>query len=553
MSCIKITKKIILLLVCLTTFFLSLMCCPNQTKADVKRTIVAFDKENAYSYIKNIECKIDDKKEEVTFRFEFGEEIPRTDDAYIYLFEFSTYEKEKLSENCIPVGKALKDKEVFLHVKYEDRFLFSRFVPAILHDGSYYALSDGKYISNPEILASNTSSPIQIESKKGILFDANTIDKDEFYDLQVKRVAYNIPLSYIIGDSENKDAPTIEYEYNGEIYHFNGYLCAGFDSLFSYLTSEGVHCTAIILNDWNRKHLEIIHPKSRTRTRQSMYYAFNTAEEDGVRLMEATAKFLAERYSGGEYGLVSDWVLANEINQQAIWNYMATDDLDYYTDSFEKSFRTFYNAIKSNYSNAKVYFSIDHDWNDNYGNNEKFFNGRDLLYKFNTYANRGGNYDWSLAIHPYPAPLTRVRFWKAYNDKTEKASVVTPMNLSAVTEVLKKDEFLDSNGDVRNISVTELGFSSRAGEKLQAAAFAYSYYIIENNEYISSYLLNRETDDKGALKSGLALGIYNNDYSPKYIKDVFRNIDSDEGKKYIPEMLEIIGSGSLEEALSWAE
>ena len=175
------------------------------------------------------------------------------------------------------------------------------------------------------------------------------------------------------------------------------------------------------------------------------------------------------------------------------------------------------------------------------------------MYKFNTYANRGGNYDWSLAIHPYPAPLTRVRFWKAYNDKTEKASVVTPMNLSAVTEVLKKDEFLDSNGDVRNISVTELGFSSRAGEKLQAAAFAYSYYIIENNEYISSYLLNRETDDKGALKSGLALGIYNNDYSPKYIKDVFRNIDSDEGKKYIPEMLEIIGSGSLEEALSWAE
>lgn len=553
MSCIKITKKIILLLVCLTTFFLSFMCFPNQTKADVKRTIVAFDKENAYSYIKNIECKIDEKKEAVTFRFEFGEEIPRTDDAYIYLFEFSTYEKEKLSENCIPVGKALKDKEVFLNVKYEDRFLFSRFVPAILHDGNYYALSDGKYISNPEILASNTSSPIQIESKKGILFDANTIDKDEFYDLQVKRVAYNIPLSYIIGDSENKDAPTIEYEYNGEIYHFNGYLCAGFDSLFSYLTSEGVHCTAIILNDWNRKHLEIIHPKSRTRTRQSMYYAFNTAEEDGVRLMEATAKFLAERYSGGEYGLVSDWVLANEINQQAIWNYMATDDLDYYTDSFEKSFRTFYNAIKSNYSNAKVYFSIDHDWNDNYGNNEKFFNGRDLLYKFNTYANRGGNYDWSLAIHPYPAPLTRVRFWKAYNDKTEKASVVTPMNLSAVTEVLKKDEFLDSNGDVRNISVTELGFSSRAGEKLQAAAFAYSYYIIENNEYISSYLLNRETDDKGALKSGLALGIYNNDYSPKYIKDVFKNIDSEEGKKYIPEMLDIIGSGSLEEALSWAE
>ena len=93
---------------------------------------------------------------------------------------------------------------------------------------------------------------------------------------------------------------------------------------------------------------------------------------------------------------------------------------------------------------------------------------------------------------------------------------------------------------------------TKAGEKLQAAAFAYCYYIIEDNKYINSFLLNRQTDDTAALKSGLALGIYNNDYSEKLLHDVFKNIDSPEGAAYIDEMLEIIGADSLEEALSWA-
>ena len=49
-----------------------------------------------------------------------------------------------------------------------------------------------------------------------------------------------------------------------------------------------------------------------------MYYAFNTEEEAGVRAIEAAALFLSQRYSGGEYGLIHDWVIANEINQQKV-------------------------------------------------------------------------------------------------------------------------------------------------------------------------------------------------------------------------------------------
>lgn len=519
----------------------------------IEDLLVPFDVENALSYCANVRSNISETRDSVTLSFIFYKGIPESDDDNVYLFEFSTYEDEEISGDVKPIGTFEKSMDMVMQVPFKERYLFSRFVPAILVEGSYIPLYNGQYITNPDILADNIDLYPIVESKKGILLDSNTIDKAALYDLNVKRAVYNIPLSLIIGETSNDTIPTIEYEYNGETYYFNGYFCAGYDSLFTYLREQGIHSTAIILNDWNKKNPEIMHPKSRRKTGKSLYYAFNTEEEDGVRLMEATAMFLAERYSGGEHGMVYDWVIANEINQHKIWNYMDTDDLDYYTESFEKSFRTFFNAIKAHYCNANVYFSIDHDFNDNGGNNRRFFNGRELLYKYNEYALKGGNYDWNLSIHPYPDPLTRVKYWNGSFDKTEEAGVITPMNLSSLTDVMRKEEMLDTDGQVREIAVTELGFSSKAGEKLQAAAFAYCYYIIENNEYINSFLLNRQTDDTEALKSGLALGIYNNDYSPKYIKDVFTNVDSSAGDKYIPEMLEIIGAESLEEALSWAE
>lgn len=514
--------------------------------------MVDFDADNAFIYCRNPVCRIDEDRNNIMFSCSFESGIPITDDEMIYLFEIATYETESTFDDKKPVISADIRKNVRIKLEYADRMLFARFVPAVKYEGKYIPISYGQYITNPEILADNTQPYLEVGSKKGLLLDANTLYSDKFEDLDVKRVVYNIPLSYVCGKSDNSEYPTIEYEYNGETYYFNGYLLAGFDSLFRYLTEEGCHNTAIILNDWNRNYPELIHPMARNKTWQSMYYAFNTEEEAGVRLLEATAMFLAQRYSGSEYGMVYDWVIANEVNQQAIWNYMSTDDIFYYTDSFERSFRTFYNAIKSKYAYANVYYSIDNEWNDNGGNNRRFFNGKDLVSVFNYIATSRGNYDWGLALHPYPMPLTKVKFWNGEHDKSHEAKVVTPMNLSVITDMMKQEEFLDTKGNVRNIGVTELGFSSKAGQKLQAAAFAYCYYIIEDNEYINSFLLNRQTDDTEALKSGLALGIYNNNYSSKIIADVFTNIDNKKGDEYIPEMLEIIGADSLEEALERA-
>lgn len=519
--------------------------------------IVGFTEEDEYNYGSDYTCRVFKigTEVEVSFAFRFNEKIPASDDDMVYLFALGASDGETLSEiqniEDRLVALTYKDKFVSFKFPYSNHLLFKKYVPAIKYENSYKPLNEGQFITNPELLADNQEDYPILSSKKGILLDANTLGTDKLTGLNVKRVVFNVPLSMITGETEDEEYPTIEYEYDGEIFHFNGYRCMLFDSLFTYLTDNGYHTTAIILNDWNSDFLHIIHPLSRRKSGKSMYYAFNTAEADGVKLIEATAAFLAGRYSG-EHGMVHDWIIANEINQQKIWNYMNTSDVDYYVSEFEKGFRIFYNAIKSNYANAKVYYSVDHDWNDNGGFAGGFFNGKDIVSIFNDKAKLHGDYDWGLSIHPYPQPLTRTRFWSGSFNKNKDAAIVTPMNLSAVTSMLTEDDFLSPLGNVRDIGITELGFTSANGEELQAAAFAYCYYIIEDNEYINSFLLNRQTDDNESLKSGLRLGLYNNDYTDKAIAEVYANIDTENGDEYIQRMLSIIGKNSLEEALEAA-
>ncbi len=524
------------------------------TEEKLKEGTIVLNEEQISSYGSITECIFQEDKETVALSLSMSE-IPRSDDHLIYLFAFDIYETCDFTGEFDrePIASAKKDRNAKLQWKYENRQLFQQFVPALLFDGRYIPLAAASCITNPEMLADGSVSVEPPKSKKGLLLDPQMLQTPMLTDLDVKYAIYNIPLSHILGETTHEALPTITYEYEGRTYKFNGASINGYDNLFSYLTESGMNSTAIILNDWNDDCPELIHPLSRDKEVGAYYYAFNTADEEGCRYLEAIASFLAERYSGKEYGLVSNWVIANEINQYKIWNYMNTDDPDLYAAEFEKAMRIFYNAAKSSYADANVYFSIDHDWNNNNGDNKDHFNAKDILEKINDLAQLKGNYDWGLAIHPYPNPLTRVNYWTETYDKTVNAPILTLMNLSTVTDVLKRDEYLERNGDVRSIMVTELGFTSASGEKLQAAAFAYCYYIIEANPYVDAFIMNRQTDALEEVKQGLSFGIYGLDQTPKYIFDTFKYIDTDEAEEHTEFMLNILGAESLEEALSWAQ
>lgn len=479
-------------------------------------------------------------------------QIPESDDAYLYLFARECYE-DSVKLIGTPVVSWLKGKECEVSFPYEENYLFEQFVPALLIDGKYVPIGRGIYLKNPELLAENQDDYPDVESKKGLLLDPTMLGTEELTDLGVKHAIYNIPLSAIMGETTDEAYPSIVYKHEGNEYVFNGAAINGYDNLFTYLAMEGMCTTAVILNDWNDDYLEMIHPEARNKSNGAYYFMFNTKEKDGAEMLQAVACFLAERYCGEEHGLIHNWIIANEINQHKTWNYMDTKDSAYYIQEYEKAFRIFYQAIRSCYASAKVYFSIDHEWNSNGGSNRVYFNGKDMIEQFNDMAAQHGNYDWGVALHPYPEPLTRVNYWSQKYDKTEDAKLLTIMNLSVLTDMLQQKKYLNPEGEVRDITISELGFSSRFGEKLQAAAFAYGYYIVEANPYIDALLLNRQTDASEEMRQGLSFGIYERDGSEKYLKEIYSYIDTEQAEEYTEFILNVLGAESMEEALSWAK
>lgn len=461
--------------------------------------------------------------------------FPESDSDDIYLFALNTY------ETSIPAGaepvdtyRIEKTKATFeffanLNNRQANSRMFKKFVVAAKVDGNYKIISKSRYITNPEAVAKyNTYTPSS--SIKGLLVDPNRLNTGELEDLGVKQAAYNIPFSKITGQTTSANYPTIHYTYNGKTYAIDGQSVAEYDIVFGSLSKKGIRVTAILLNDMNYEYPELVHPQARSGS-TAPYVMFNGAEESGIDAMAAIATFLAERYSGSGHGTVSNWIIANEINARKQWNYMEYTDVYTYSKEYAQAFRVFYNAIKSVNGEAEIYMPLDQTWNRNHNDNN--YDARDIIDNFNTIIKEKGNIDWQLAYHPYPVPLTNAAFWNtgAYYKKLTVDSVDTAMinmkNVHVVTDYLQREDFLMESGEPRHVLLSEQGFtSSSGGEGVQAAAFAYAYYIAEANSQINGFLLNRQTDAPEEVAQGLAFGLNHSNGAHKQVYNVFKLIDT---------------------------
>ncbi len=474
-----------------------------------------------------------------------AEGLPKSDDKYYYLFALNTYDT-KLSESDEYLIREYKDSEVSfsvnLNYKQSGSRLFKKFVVAVKQKGVFVPVSGTKYITNPEAVAKYTAAFPVAASKKGLLVDPNKLRGNELDDLGVKQAAYNIPIARILGPTTNGNYPTVSYQYNGKSYSFNGQVISEYDLVFGTLTAKGITTTAILLNNYSPAYPQLIHPKARGGG-SAPYYAFNAAEEAGVEYIAAVGSFLAERYSGNSgHGRVSSWIIANEVNARKEWNHMEKVSVEEYTEEYAKAVRVFYNAIKSVTANAKVYISLDQQWDRNMKNNPNY-DARDILDEFNRNVSNKGNIDWGLAIHPYSVPLTNSKFWASskYVNNTVSSPMLTMGNISMMTDYMQQKQFLTEEGEVRSITLSELGYTAHSGEALQAAAFAYAYYIIANNQHIDSFLLNRQTDAGEEVAQGLSFGLNNQGGGHRQLYTVFKYIDTPEHEKYTEFAKGIIG------------
>ena len=453
-------------------------------------------------------------------------------DGSVYIFEIKPYQNDLSGRSDYLAKGNIGANQKFsfpLHAGPGELRLYSAFVPAVKVGGRYEMIANRRYIENPEIVAEN-QEPALNPGKKGLRVDPNILD--DALSLNIKHAGVDIPTQRFFGNG-------INYTYESKTYKINKELIDQLDAEVKRLSDSGVAVTAILLNAWNQTVPEL-NPLGVTELpkEQAVYYGFNVESEAGFRAVKAMASFLAKRYNGKNgHGKITNWVVGNEINNQ-YWNYMGDLDVSAYTSKFQRAFRVFYTAMKSVSANDNIMFSLDHYWN-------MFpeaapvgkYKGKDILLAFHNYEEAECYMDYGLALHPYPYPIYSPNFWDddttgRVND-TMDSPIVNFKNLHVITDFMQMDSMKNRKGQVRKIFLTEEGFSSIAKgvdkSTEQAAAVAYSYFIVDNNPYISAYLMSRQEDNEDETKHGLSFGlssIVDHQLVPKPAHEVFKWIDN---------------------------
>ncbi|MCR5770426.1 MAG: hypothetical protein K6G87_04225 [Butyrivibrio sp.] len=470
--------------------------------------------------------------------------VPSSADGLYHLYAQNVYDTGVTgTEVATAAAGKTATFTVALNNNSASSMLYKKFVIATSQGGVMTQVSNAAYITNPEVLATHTVARVQA-GKKGIIPESTMIHSGDIVTLGIDQCSYNLLMSQLL----NKSGAQIAYNYNGKTYNFNAGTVQAYDWLISMFKQNNISCTMVLLNDWHSDTTSI-NPLSRSAGHS--YYAYNAADQSGVELLAAIGSFLASRYSNQGLGQIDNFVIGNEINARYLWNYMSNVDVTTYTVENANAFRVFYNAIKSQNANANVYTCIDQMWASTNEPN-RYYAGKDYIDIFNSYISSEGNIDWSLAVHPYDVPLTNSYAWNnstKYVTHDISSPYVAMQNIEVVTDYMCTSTFKAPDGDVRSIICSEVGYSSTAGEAIQAAAITYAYEVAMHNQYIDAFIYNKEMDAAVEMAQGLSLGLVTSGGAHKQAYTYYQNLDGANAQQYINAAAATIGVTDLNSIL----
>lgn len=423
-------------------------------------------------------CQLTDSKT-ITLSCTFPEN-PICDDNMLYVYALSPFVYD-IPANAQPIQTlSVSASPVFTFSLYDESGntrLYQKFAVGVKSNGSIIMISHPQYITNPELLATNTR-PRQNRALK-------SVQGTNFWNVELSRHDY-------------------------------------FESSVTTIQLMNSNSDGIYTNPLARSYARA----TDTHPGLSFYYMPNAAEADGVKALAASCTAYAKD------GNVENFILGNEVNVRK-WNYMTWTDWDSYVREYSQAFRVAYNAIKSVNANAHVFVCIDLSWDRNrptsHSEYYEYMDAKDFLTSFNNKIRQEGNIDWSIAHHPYPAPLTCSLFW---NDsvggdvpychaQVKSNKLVTFENLSVLTDFMQTPDMLSPTGNVRHLILSEIGLTNAQGEEVQAAALCASYVAAEQNPYVEEiiYLLSDCEAGVNTTLSGKSL-------------DMFQKMDSAEANTY---------------------
>ena len=454
-------------------------------------------------------------KDSVSIKATIKKRVKSSDDFY-YLVKVNP------AKNTVEtvLDKRLKAKKIDFDLDTKDKVnVVSKFGIAIKQNGKYKLISATTYITNPEKAAVNTAKYYLPASKKGIhgASDAN---------LGAKHTLANININELI--SNKKDGES--YVYNGKIYYFNpvqkGYV--------KECNESGIAVTMVVFMNWSDANKDLIYPSARTKGKH--YYALNTVDEKARETLEAAFCYLGEVYSK-EDCFVSNWVLGNEVNSPAMWNYAGNLDLDQYSKVYAQAFQMLSYGIKSSSANARIFVPLDNAWG--IPISQMGWNGKTFLKAFDKALEKEcPKVTWNLAYHAYSYPLTSAAYeGHMHLTKEDNTPYVGMYNIEVLTKYIKKQY-----GAKTRIILSEQGYTATMGEEKQAASIAYGYYKAQFNSMIDAYIIRAQKDNAAEVAGGLSMGLSTTSNKHRQAYTVFKYMDTPKSETYTKKYLKTIGA-----------
>ncbi len=418
--------------------------------------------------------------------------------------------------------KVYKKKKISFSLKTSENqgYAVSMFGIAVKKNGNYKLISSSSYVNNPEKSAGNKSKYKLGKTKKGIQFYTSM---NEIDDCGAKNNFLNLTVSMLCSNA------TVPYQYNGKTYYFN--QMDVYREIVSECNKKGINVTMQIMLDWTAGHTDLIHPNARVAG-AAPYYSWNVYTSSAREKMEAIFSYLGNIF-GKKNCYVSNWVLGNEVNNPKAWNYKGGMTEHAYFRTYTIAFRSLYYAVRSQYSNARVFICTDNFWNTSVAGG---YSAKHVITSFNWHLKRvQKGLKWNLAYHAYSSPLTYTNFWQGFGvTDDEHSPYVTMKNLSVLTNYIKRNY-----GSSVRVILSEQGYSSSWGQANQAAAIAYSYYIAACNPMVDAFIIRSYYDHPVEVAQGLRMGI-----KGKESFTVFKYMDTTKFEKYTKRYLKVIGGKS---------
>ena len=437
----------------------------------------------------------------------------------LYLFDLETYEDTaSFSEReALTSISATANTAFTVNVNFKEDYLTDKFVFGVSKSGK--CVSNAMYITNPEALA-YTSVLHSANSKKGLLLYETPEGIQDAVTLGVKHSTVTALISNLVNPDGSLNS-------------------AGISTLKSQATrmaQNGIVVYLILVLPVNASS-NLRYPGSDGGT----YFAAWNTGENGAAIYENLMKTLARELSG----VVSHWIIGNEVNDNIQWNYMGPANITQAVSEYAKTFRLCYNAIRSVNASANLYVPVDHRWNQNANTMEKY-DTRAYLNAFDQYIQSMGNIDWCLAFHAYSIPLGAPEVWDdgqpvyAYDGTLlagggeisfdENTFAISMKNIDILTNYFCNKISRNTKGQVRPISLTEQGWTSYSQRtnadavKDQATSLAYAYYKAESNPYIECLIVSRQMDAMEMGNPYYKFGMRTDSWLPKYSWEVFKNL-----------------------------